>query len=76
MSASSSTRQEKIPGPFEITITAYRCRCGYEWTNRKLGDTTRPRVCPHCKSANWDQPKRLFRRKKVDDLEKEEIEAG
>ena len=36
-----------------------RCRCGHEWLPR--GDE-RPRVCPKCKSANWDRPK-LWERK-------------
>lgn len=36
-----------------------RCRCGHEWLPR--GE--RPRVCPKCKSANWDQPKRWENKK-------------
>jgi hypothetical protein len=32
----------------------YRCRCGYEWFPRRPGD--HPRVCPKCKSPNWDKP--------------------
>ena len=47
------------PGVFQVT--AYRCRCGHEWVARDLRQTERPRVCPKCKSANWDRPY-LFRR--------------
>lgn len=38
----------------EIPGTAYRCRCGHVWYPRNPNE--RPRVCPHCKSANWDKP--------------------
>ena len=44
----------------EVWIRGYRCRCGHEWLNR--GATERPRVCPKCKSANWDRPKRWERK--------------
>ena len=37
-------------------VTAFRCRCGHEWTPRPLSSTERPRVCPKCKSPRWDQP--------------------
>ena len=48
---------ELLPiGEFQVTITAYRCRCGHEWGPRSLRQSERPRVCPKCKSANWDQP--------------------
>ena len=59
------TTDLKAPGAFEMTITAYRCRCGYEWASRKLGDTTRPRVCPKCKSANWDKTRKYERKPKA-----------
>ena len=49
-------------GPFQVTVTAYRCRCGHEWTGRVLGHSERPRVCPKCKSANWDQPYKHHRK--------------
>ena len=39
----------------EIQITGYRCRCGHEWTARR-SNAERPRVCPKCKSPNWDRP--------------------
>lgn len=45
----------------EVWIRGYRCRCGHEWVNR--GATERPRVCPKCKSANWDRPKKWERKK-------------
>jgi hypothetical protein len=44
----------------EVWIRGYRCRCGHEWVNR--GVTERPRVCPKCKSANWDRPKKWERK--------------
>jgi predicted Zn-ribbon and HTH transcriptional regulator len=44
----------------EVWIRGYRCRCGHEWVNR--GATERPRVCPKCKSANWDRPKQWERK--------------
>lgn len=40
---------------------AYRCRCGHEWANKSFRNAERPRVCPKCKSANWDRPYK-FRR--------------
>lgn len=41
----------------EVLLQGYRCRCGHEWLSRVKGE--RPRVCPKCKSANWDRPKRV-----------------
>lgn len=38
----------------EFKITAFRCRCGHEWVSRNKEE--RPRVCPKCKSPNWDKP--------------------
>jgi predicted Zn-ribbon and HTH transcriptional regulator len=29
-----------------------RCRCGHEWLPRVKGE--KPRVCPKCKTPNWD----------------------
>jgi predicted Zn-ribbon and HTH transcriptional regulator len=46
----------------EIPSIKYRCRCGHEWYPR---DSERPRVCPKCKSANWDKPYKFRREKKV-----------
>ena len=46
----------------EIQVTGYRCRCGHEWASKNLLGGERPRVCPKCKSANWDRPYK-FRRK-------------
>ena len=43
-------------------VTAYRCRCGHEWVPKDLHQAEAPRVCPKCKSANWDRPYQ-FRRK-------------
>jgi predicted Zn-ribbon and HTH transcriptional regulator len=36
-----------------------RCRCGHEWMPH---GGERPRVCPKCKSANWDRPKKFERK--------------
>jgi hypothetical protein len=38
-----------------ILVWGCRCRCGHKWLPR---EPERPRVCPKCKSANWDRPKR------------------
>jgi len=43
----------------EVKLAGYRCRCGHEWLPRNKEE--RPRVCPKCKSPNWDKPFR-FRR--------------
>lgn len=53
-------KEEPKPlGAVEITVLSCRCRCGHEWITRT---TERPRVCPKCKSPNWDKPK-LYERK-------------
>lgn len=39
-----------------VLLTGCRCRCGHEWLPREKSD--KPRVCPKCKSPNWDRPKR------------------
>ena len=51
---------EVKPGKFRVT--AYRCRCGHEWVPKDVRQTEAPRVCPKCKSANWDQPYQLRRK--------------
>ena len=56
-----ATKTDEELGSFQITVTAYRCRCGHQWLPRDYTATERPRVCPKCKSANWDRPYR-FRR--------------
>ena len=42
-------------------IQGSRCRCGHEWRPHDL--TQRPAVCPLCKAANWDKPKRVIKTK-------------
>lgn len=42
-----------------VQLQGCRCRCGHEWLPREKGD--KPRVCPKCKSANWDTPKRIIK---------------
>ena len=46
---------QKPPG--EFLVTAYRCRCGHEWVPKGLYRDERPRLCPKCKSVNWDKPR-------------------
>jgi predicted Zn-ribbon and HTH transcriptional regulator len=43
-----------------VPLMGCRCRCGHEWLPRDKDD--RPRVCPKCKSANWDRPKKFERK--------------
>ena len=43
-----------------VQLTGCRCRCGHEWLPREKDE--RPRVCPKCKSANWDRPKKFERK--------------
>jgi len=45
----------------KVLLPGYRCRCGHEWLTRDKGNE--PRVCPKCKSPNWDRPKKLLNRK-------------
>ncbi len=40
----------------KVLLEGYRCRCGHEWLSRDK--TQEPRVCPKCKSPNWDKPKK------------------
>jgi NAD-dependent SIR2 family protein deacetylase len=47
----------------EITFKGFKCeRCGHIWAPRQALDseepTARPKVCPKCKSAWWDVPKK------------------
>ncbi len=45
-------------GAFSVTLTAYRCRCGYEWLPKGQlnGKVERPKMCPDCRSYDWDKP--------------------
>ena len=56
---------ETEAGPSEFQVTAYRCRCGHEWVPSNLRQKERPRVCPKCKSANWDRPYQFRRADRV-----------
>ena len=56
-----------VPAAIEVEseifkVTAYHCRCGHEWVPKAVRQTVSPRVCPKCKSANWDQPYQLRRK--------------
>jgi hypothetical protein len=44
----------KDPGVFQRISCV--CRCGHAWAPRS--QIVRPRVCPLCKTPNWDLPKR------------------
>jgi predicted Zn-ribbon and HTH transcriptional regulator len=46
-------------GMVPLQVTGCRCRCGHEWLPQ---GGERPRVCPKCKSPNWDRPKRWTRK--------------
>ena len=62
-------------GVVELTVRGCRCRCGHLWIPREWlkamneaggsqvssDSLERPRVCPECKSPNWDREK-LFTR--------------
>ena len=37
-----------------VMFLGARCRCGHEWLPRDKSE--KPRVCPDCKSPNWDKP--------------------
>ena len=39
-----------------VQLLGCRCRCGHEWLPRQTDE--KPRVCPKCKSPNWDRPSR------------------
>ena len=39
-----------------VKLIGCRCRCGHEWLPRHKDEI--PRVCPKCKSPNWDKPLR------------------
>jgi predicted Zn-ribbon and HTH transcriptional regulator len=51
-----------------MTVPRCRCeRCGHEWIARRsrnlgseesLEELPKPRMCPRCKSAWWDTPRR------------------
>lgn len=47
----------KAPMPdWRVQIPGYKClRCGHTWTPR---NDEKPRLCPKCKSAYWDRPRR------------------
>jgi DNA-directed RNA polymerase subunit RPC12/RpoP len=64
-----------IMGRVPITIMGYRCeRCGHEWIPKGNLDK-QPRVCPKCKSAYWDIPKKTNTAMMTYDIFKEKIQA-
>ena len=67
----------KAPGVFQVA--AYRCRCGHEWVTKDLHQAERPKMCPRCKTVNWDLPYRPSRKTSAEtQLEgvKEEVAVG
>lgn len=52
-------KKDATLGAVMLTVPGFRCRCGHEWIARD----ERPRVCPKCKSPNWDRQK-LWERSK------------
>lgn len=53
-------------GTFQVTVPAHRCRCGHRWIARDAleANPEKPRLCPRCKSAFWDRPRRWTRKGK------------
>jgi predicted Zn-ribbon and HTH transcriptional regulator len=57
MEMATSTMGDQTIG--KVLLHGYRCRCGHEWLAR---DKDRePRVCPKCKSPNWDRARQWQR---------------
>lgn len=52
-----------------FSVNGYRCRCGHEWVNKSLRNAERPRVCPRCKSPNWDREYKFRRGGKREEKE-------
>ena len=48
---------------YQVNVKGCRCRCGHEWIPHNPAE--KPRVCPRCKSANWDRPKKFERKSAV-----------
>lgn len=41
----------------EVKVKGYKCNnCEYEWVPRSQNE--KPLICPKCKSARWDLPKK------------------
>lgn len=57
--AKNAEKMGEQPIGYKVTLLGCRCRCGHEWMPHNMAE--KPRVCPKCKSANWDQPKRWTR---------------
>lgn len=51
---------EHLPEIGMAKIDGCRCRCGHEWRPHTVSE--RPSVCPVCKTANWDKPKKYERK--------------
>ena len=44
----------------KVWLEGYRCRCGHEWSKRNKD--REPKVCPKCKSPNWNEIRRYQRK--------------
>ena len=78
MGKSKPPAGEQPIGVVSLKTWGCRCRCGHFWVPREwLKELTdgggvspspelmeRPRVCPECKTPNWDRPKKFERSKK------------
>lgn len=43
----------------QVTMSAYQCnRCDHVWVPKLYKSDSRPKVCPKCKSAYWESPRR------------------
>jgi Zn finger protein HypA/HybF involved in hydrogenase expression len=51
-------------GTVKLTVAGFKCeRCNHEWIPKKKAQE--PRVCPKCKSAYWNVPRRKPSAKKA-----------
>lgn len=53
MAVKASKGRPQVADIGQVILLGCRCRCGHEWLPREKLE--KPRVCPKCKSANWDQ---------------------
>lgn len=47
--------------------TCLRCKEGHEWYPRK---PVKPRICPACKSASWNVPRKNNKNRQITDIYK------
>jgi predicted Zn-ribbon and HTH transcriptional regulator len=57
-----SDNHNNIVAKIKITVDGFSCeRCGHKWIPKKKDH---PHVCPKCKSAYWDIPRKNKSEKK------------